>query len=74
MTPRLNIHDMTFKGIAKQATISWIWRWRRSAVLQIGVPQWMAPYLFSISVVRSIGRASTVCPRPVTVVARKREL
>src|SRR5258707_1979997 len=34
----------------------------------------MSPYFFSISVVFSRGRASTVCPRPVIVVARSREL
>ena len=34
----------------------------------------MAPYFLSISTVFSIGRASTVCPRPVVVAARKREL
>src|SRR5260370_5976087 len=34
----------------------------------------IAPYFFSISVVFSIGSASTVCPRPVVVVARKMEL
>jgi len=34
----------------------------------------MAPYFFSISVVLPMGNASTVCPRPVVVVARNMEL
>ena len=34
----------------------------------------IAPYLFRISFVFSNGSASTVCPRPVVVVARSREL
>ena len=34
----------------------------------------MAPYFFNISVVFSMGSASTVCPRPVIVVARNKEL
>jgi hypothetical protein len=34
----------------------------------------IAPYFFNISVVLSIGSASTLCPRPVVVVARNMEL
>jgi len=43
-------------------------------VIEVVVLHLMAPYFFSISVVFSIGSASTVCPRPVIVVALNREL
>jgi len=43
------------------------------AGFQFALLHLMAPYFLNISVVFSIGSASTVCPRPV-VVARNREL
>jgi len=44
------------------------------SVLSVPFLHWMAPYFRSISVVFSIGSASTVCPCAVIVIARNIEL
>jgi len=76
------IHETTRKGTKKRRFVfvrvnSWI---AQSTELRCmlghgGASHCLsAPCRRSISIVRSIGKASTVCPRPVVVVARNSEL